>query len=449
MKTFEFLRQKAFWMLDVLKGSPIRRQLTEIETIMSAYGKTGKTSGLIQESTDVKNTRGELTSQYLHDILQFAVGNIPYYKSFANWKCLEDFPIVNKSIIRSNEKQFLNPNIDKSALTARETSGSTGMPFVLYQDPIKRQRATADTLWFSHKAHYELGTRLYFSRVWDKKTTRSAWQCLKQNWVQHDASALSDEALHKLLSQLENDNSTKSVIIFASTLTAIAKYLERNDLNPKAKVESFITISEALPLWTKQIIERRFQTPVFSRYSDEELGIMAQQAEGNNDFIVNIASFHIELLDMNCDKPVADGEEGRVVVTDLFNRAMPLIRYDTGDVAVFKPDSGKTMFEKVGGRRVDCIFDTKGNMVSPYVINTPMHEYLEIQQYQFIQEGEGTYTMLINLKDGGVFGREDQMIRMLKSYLGENAEIVVKYVNEIPVLKSGKRKQVVNNYKPV
>lgn len=444
MKTLEFLRQKAFWMLDALKGSPIRRQLTEIETIMSAYGKTGETSGLIQEST-----RGELTSRYLHDILQFAVGNIPYYKSFANWKCLEDFPIVNKSIIRNNEKQFLNPNIDKGTLTTRETSGSTGMPFVLYQDPIKRQRATADTLCFSHKAHYELGTRLYFSRVWDKKTTRSAWQCLKQNWVQHDASALSDEALHKFLSQLENDDSTKSVIIFASSLTAIAKYLERNDLTPKTNVESFIAVSESLLPWTKQVIERRFKTPVFSRYSDEELGILAQQAERSNDFIVNIASFHIELLEMDCDKPVADGEEGRVVVTDLFNHAMPLIRYDTGDIAVFKPDSGKTMFEKVGGRRVDCIFDTQGNMVSPYVINTPMHEYLEIQQYQFIQESERTYTMLINLKVNGSFVHETKMMAMLKSYLGEDAEICVKYVEEIPVLKSGKRKQVVNNYKPV
>ena len=428
MKPFELLRQKAFWMFDAMKGSPIKRQLSEIEAIMDS---------------------SSLNNDYLRNILEYATKNIPYYKKIDKWNRLEDFPIVNKSIIRNNEEQFINPILDRKTLTARETSGSTGMPFVLYQDPQKRIRATADTLWFSHKAHYELGTRLYFSRVWDKKTTRSAWQCLRQNWIQHDASALSDEALQKLLAQLENDNSTKSVIIFASTLTAIAKYLERNDLNPKVKVESFITISESLPPWTKQIIEHRFKTPVFSRYSDEELGIMAQQAEGSKDFIVNIASFHIELLEMDCDKPVADGEEGRVVVTDLFNHAMPLIRYDTGDVAVFKPDSGKTMFEKVGGRRVDCIFDTKGNMVSPYVINTPMHEYLEIQQYQFIQEGERAYTMLINLKDGGVFEREDKMTIMLKNYLGEDAEIVVKYVNEIPVLKSGKRKQVVNNYRPV
>lgn len=428
MKKLELLRQKAFWMLDTMKGGPIRQQFSDIKAIM--------------DSSLANN-------DYLQNILDYVTKNIPYYKKFDKWSRLEDFPIVNKSIIRNNEEQFINPTLDRKTLTARETSGSTGMPFVLYQDPRKRTRATADTLWFSDKAHYELGTRLYFSRVWDKKTTRSSWQCLKQNWVLHDASALSDNALQQFLHQLETDNSTKSVIIFASSLTAIAKYLERNNMTPKAKIESFITVSESLPLWTKQVIERRFQTPVFSRYSDEELGILAQQAEGSNDFIINRASFHIELLDMDNDKPVTDGEEGRVVVTDLFNRAMPLIRYDTGDIAAFKVGSDRAIFEKVGGRRVDCIWDTNGGLVSPYVINTPMHEYLEIQQYQFIQDGERNYTMLLNMKDGGAFSRKDKMTAMLKSYLGQDAEITVKYVGEIPVLKSGKRKQVVNNYKPV
>ncbi len=446
MKTFELLRQKAFWMLDALKGRPIRRQLMDIETLMAPW-KSVSTNGVQVTDISPQGDNYRFVNDYITNILHYAVENIPYYKTFANWKSLADFPIVNKSIIRSNEQLFLNPNIDRKMLTARETSGSTGMPFVLYQDPVKRQRATADTLWFSQKAHYELGTRLYFSRVWDKKTTRSAWQCLKQNWVQHDASALSDEALQKLLRQLENDDSTKSVIIFASTLTAIAKYLERNKIVPKAKVESFIAISESLPPWTKEVIERRFKSPVFSRYSDEELGILAQQKEGSSEFIVNRASFHIELLKLDADKPVTDGQEGRIVVTDLFNHAMPLIRYDTGDIAIFKPNSNHTIFEKVGGRRVDCIFDTQGNLVSPYVINTPMHEYLELQQYQFIQEDATQYTMLLNLKSGEIFTREDKMIAMLKSYLGQDANIQIHYVTEIPVLKSGKRKQVVNNYK--
>lgn len=437
MRPLEILRQKTFWILDSIKGSPIGRQLTDIENIMS--------DSAVGERGGVNHSKSEC---YIADILKYATLHVPFYQTFNGKTDLQDFPVVNKNIIRDNEIQFLSDEFDKANLTVRETSGSTGMPFKVYQDARKRQRATADTLWFSKEAHYELGARLYFSRVWDKKTTRSKMQCLRQNWVMHDASSLSDEAIARFLLQLEKDCSTKTVIIFASSLTAIAKYLERNNITPKAKVASFITISEALNPWTKQTIEKRFGTPVFSRYSDEELGIMAQQMEGSSDFIVNTASFHIELLAMDKDEPVGDGEEGRIVVTDLFNRAMPLIRYDTGDIAVRKPGCERLIFEKVGGRRVDYIFDTRGGLVSPYVINTPMHEYLEIQQYQFIQEGERDYTMLLNLKDGHSFDRESDMVAMLKSYLGLDANIGVRYVDEIPVLKSGKRKQVVNNYKP-
>ena len=77
-----------------------------------------------------------------------------------------------------------------------------------------------------------------------------------------------------------------------------------------------------------------------------------------------------------------------------------------------------------------------------------MHEFQDISQYQFIQNGENEYKMLLNLRVGlKEFARERDMVVMLKSFLGSDANIKVEYVEEIPVLKSGKRKQVVNNYK--
>lgn len=438
MKALEILRQQAYWLLDTLKGAPQKKELNDVELIMNHWGEP-EIDGL--------------HNKYIRDILDYAVKTIPYYRNYKGYKNLQDFPVVNKSLIRGHEELFFSPEYDMEKLFRQETSGSTGVPFVLFQDPRKRRRATADTLYFSKLAHYELGSRLYFSRVWEARTVRSPWTCFKQNWVMHDASNLSDNDLSALLKKLTDDDSTKSVILFASTLTALAKYLERNDIKPKCRVTSFITISEALEPWTKDIIQKRFGTPVFSRYSNQELGIMGQHIEGSNEFLVNMASFHIEILDMEEDKPAKLGELGRIVVTDLFNKAVPLIRYDTGDVAILKstptPGIKVPVFEKVGGRRVDYIFDTKNNMISPYVVNTPMHEFLEIRQYQFIQEGAKNYKMLLNLCSDEKFNREQEMVEMLKSFLGKDATIEVVYVKEIPVLKSGKRKQVVNNYKTV
>lgn len=438
MKPLEKIRQQAFWLLDLLKGLPQKKDLNDVIYIMNHWGEYDVESKI---------------NGYVKNILDYATENIEFYKKYKGYKTLQDFPVVTKSMIREHEELFFSPLYNMDKMFRQETSGSTGVPFVIFQDPRKRRRATADTLYFSKLARYKLGTRLYFSRVWEAKTVRSPWSCFKQNWVMHDASRLSDNDLEAFLDVLSKDRSTKSVILFASTLTAIAKYVEKNDLVPTCKVESFITISEALEPWTKKVIQKRFKTPVFSRYSNQELGIMGQHLLGSDEFMVNVASFKIEILDIEEDKPIKEGEAGRIVVTDLFNKAVPLIRYDTGDIAVLKskptPGINVPIFEKVGGRRLDYIFDTHGRMISPYVINTPMHEFLEIRQYQFIQEDINNYTMLLNLSDVNVFNREDEMIDMLRSFLGQDANITVSYVSEIPVLKSGKRKQVVNNYKQV
>ena len=438
MKPLELLRQKIYWELDALRGHPVKKHLDDIKSVFSTWGTPENTLKL---------------QKTLSGMLDYVVNNVAFYKNYQGYTSLTDFPVVNKGMIKNHEKDFLSGEYEKSKLFKQETSGSTGMPFAVYQDPVKRLRATADTLFFSEKAGYELGTRLYFSRVWEDASKRSKWTCFKQNWVVHDASSLSDEAIGNLLDMWERDDSTKSVLIFASSLTAIAKYLIREKFQPKAKIESFITLSESLDLWTKKIIEQVYHTHVYSRYSNQELGIMAQQLPGSNDFLLNVGSFYFELLDLNEDRAVEPGKPGRIVVTDLYNKSMPLIRYDTGDVAVAKKTVNAKrqlpILETVEGRRVDFIFDTHSNMVSPYVINTPMHEFLEIQQYQFIQESEKGYTMLLNLKNDVSFSRESELLKVLKSYLGDDAVINVKYVSEIPVLKSGKRKQVVNKYRPL
>lgn len=429
------VRKLAFWMQDKLKGGKVRNHYLDLCYIFEHY-----------EQEDVKS----LLKGYLDETLKYACDHIDYYKKYKGYKSLADFPVVNKNMIRDNEVLFLNKDFEKEKLFKQETSGSTGMPFAVYQDPLKRARATADTLYFSKLAKYDLGQRLYFSRVWDSATKRSALTCLKQNWKIHDSSNLSEEKIERFITDLENDGSVKSVIIFASTLAAITKYIETKRKTTCAHVESFITLSESLDLTTKRLAKQQFNTTVISRYSNQELGIMAQQDDDSDDFMLNVGSFWFELLDLEEDKPAEPGKPGRIVVTDLFNRSMPLIRYDTGDIGILKQTNNSEVprLLTVEGRRVDFIFSTSGELVSPYVINTPMHEFQDIAQYQFIQHGEKEYEMLLNLRLGlSEFSGEDKMLSMLKSYLGEDAQIVVKYVEEIPVLKSGKRKQVVNNYK--
>ena len=181
------IRKLAFWLMDKLGGGKVRKHYLDLSNILENYG-----------TDEVKS----LLDGYLNETLQYACDNIDFYKKFKGYGSLADFPVVNKNIIRDNEVLFLNKAFDKDKLFKQETSGSTGMPFAVYQDPLKRARATADTLYFSKLAKYDLGQRLYFSRVWDSATTRSALTCLKQNWKIHDSSNLSEEKIETFISDL-------------------------------------------------------------------------------------------------------------------------------------------------------------------------------------------------------------------------------------------------------
>ena len=161
-------------------------------------------------------------------------------------------------------------------------------------------------------------------------------------------------------------------------------------------------------------------------------------------------SFKIELLNFDNDTQVANGEMGRIVVTDLFNYGMPIIRYDTGDIAI-REDNGKcdwrgAIFSKVLGRKVDFIYSTNDEIISPHVITNTMWKYPDINQFQFIQKSQFNFILKLNATVLEPAIEKDIDINF-KSYLGENANIDFEYVEEIPVLNSGKRKKIVNEYK--
>ncbi|MGI6244130.1 MAG: hypothetical protein ACOYJK_11520 [Prevotella sp.] len=424
------IRALVFWTLDFLRGGTVRKYCKEILDYL-------------------ENNQGENEKQ-LEYILSYSVDNVEFYKKYRGFSKLQDFPVINKMTLREHEDEFLAPQYDKTKLYVEETSGSTGTPLRVYQDPIKRKRATADTIVFSKIVGYDLGTRLYYSRVWNNRNRKTFIEAKKQNIIMHESANLSDKDLQELLNQLEADTTKKSVLIFASTLAALYQYMVTNNLSTTAKVEVFITVSESLALEVRHGIERIFNTKVVSRYSDCECGILSQQCITANEFHINKGSFYIELLQLDNNEPARDGEVGRIVVTDLYNHAMPLIRYDTGDLGVISHESkcghGSKVFTRVDGRRIDSVFSTSGDVLSPYIINNTLWKYTELKQYQFIQNDKKEYELKLN-KVEGEFVREKELLDDIKAYVGHDANIIVTYVDEIPLLSSGKRKQVVNNYK--
>lgn len=382
------------------------------------------------------------------EILNWATKEVPFYKQYKG-KQFEEFPIVNKNIVRDGGDDFLATCMKDTPLHEERTSGSTGTPFRVFQDSKKRLRASADSLAMSDFAGFHLGTRLYYVRVWNDLNRKGRLMSFMQNIVMQDSDNLSDAALETWLVKMEKDKSKKSILGYASSLVALEKWMTRTCRNTTAKVTCIITMSETMPIESKKTLSKLFGCPVISRYSNQECGLISQQCKDGDEYHINTRSFYVEILDLEKDEPVPDGVKGRIVVTDLFNRAMPLIRYDTGDIGAIshmpKCGSKGKVLTSVEGRKVDCFYSTKGEMLSPVTIINTMWFFNDLLQYQFIQQGEKEYEMRLNSAIP-VYAREGEVVNAIKKIVGIDADIKVTYVNEIPTLNSGKRNQVVNNY---
>lgn len=429
-----WIRRTGFWALDALKGGAVRKHYNDIVLKLS-------------EDYDGCDT------EQLSALLEHAKSTTPFYRRLNSQKLLnsiEDFPIVTKMDYKEQFDAFQSEVYLDKPKHQMSTSGSTGTPFTVNQDMNKRKRVLAEIIYFNEICGQKLGDKYIYFRVWTDKNRKSKLEQLMQNLVPVDILHLDDANLEKIRCLLKQDKSINSALAYASTYEHLVNYLIACGDNPDMfNIRLFVTGSEVLDMQYKKRIKETIGCDIVDRYSNQENGIIAQTPDMSDEFIVNTASYYVELLKLDSDEDADIGELGRIIVTDLYNFAMPIIRYDTGDLAIKCDETSYgsvNKFNSVQGRRVDTIYDTKGDRLTPISICNYMWGYTKLKQYQFIQEGAKKYTLKVNGAEGVYTKNEFE--RTLKDILGHDAEIDIQFVDTIPVLASGKFKKTICNYKP-
>ena len=223
-------------------------------------------------------------------------------------------------------------------------------------------------------------------------------------------------------------------------------YLESGKGNPKdfRSVKVMISSSESLNEYTRKKMMDLAGVPIVECYADEEAGVLAQQKLDDTNYYLNHASYYFEILKMDSDEPAEYGELGRIIITDLYNYAFPLIRYDTGDTAILVKGNdishGWDYISQLYGRRFDLIYDTHGNPTHPMNFARVLKNLPGIVQWQFIQKNEKIYVLKLNYKENLEL---ENLIKEIKEIVGDDADVSIERVNDIPVLASGKRKPVI------
>lgn len=423
----DWIRRTGFWTLDFARGGKIRNNYLDIKRRMAD---------------------GSCNEEQLYKLMNHTLRTVPFYHD-VQAKKLEEFPIIDKNILKSNWKDMHSSKYKGKPLHQMATSGSTGTPFVMDWDMDKRNRQLAELVYFNEIAGQKLGQPYIYFRVWTDKNRKSKLEQWMQNLVPINILHLNDETLEKIRIRLKKKPYINSCLAYASTYEYLIKYLtEKGDTPEMFHTKTFFSGSEVLSIEMKKQIKEKIGCAVIDRYSNEENGFLAQTKDLSDEFCVNTASFCIEVLKKDEDKQAEIGEVGRIVVTDLYSFAVPLIRYDTGDLAIKAEANGiwTKKLKTIQGRQVDVIYDTKGEPLTAHTWSVYMWKYDKLKQYQFVQEGQKEYLLKVNGAEG-IYEDKD-FIEYLKSILGSDANVTIEHVNGIPTLASGKFKKTICHYQP-
>lgn len=376
----------------------------------------------------------------MNEIKEYAIKHTDFYKCYT---IADVFPIVTKVELLNNYEKIKSKEQFNLPLHSSSTSGSTGIPFTVIQNFEKRQRTIADLKVFGEYANYRshekmLQLRAYNGKYLDRKIDR------QENIFRYDISNLKEENTDNLLRYIAQLR-PNTIFGYTSTLETLSDYILLYHVDTSHwRIKSVLVGAETLTDEIADKIKRAFKCPLFDRYSNMEMGIYAQREYGKTNFRLNRASYYFEIVQLDRDIPAKEGEVGRIVVTDLFNHAFPMIRYDTGDLGTYCITNRVMELKEVYGRKIDCIYDVKNNLLNPHIISRCMCDVKNIRQWQFIQKEKEKYLLKVNTTSEI---DDTDIKRRLKHELGETAQIDMQYVEEIPVLNSSKRKYIVNEYR--
>jgi phenylacetate-CoA ligase len=331
-------------------------------------------------------------------------------------------------------------------LIRNQTGGSTGTPVTFYLGRDRKCSRAAATLRHNRWAGWEVGDRA--AVIWGAPQDRPApgWrsrlrEALLREPLWLDTARLTEQTMdefHRALLRYK----PRVIQAYARAAVLFARYLRDRELTPH-RPHALVTSAEVLGDEDRAVLEQTFGCSVFNRYGCREVSVLASECGAHTGLHVMAEGLYLEIE--GPDGPAAPGRAGSILVTDLLNRAMPLIRYRIGDVGAWAPGAcpcgrGLPRLRHVTGRTTDFLVGCDGRLVSGVFLATYVVAHRPgLGQVQIRQDRAGAVTYRV--KPGRDFRPEadrDYLLRATRPYLGDQAQVEMEVVEELPAEPSGK-----------
>ncbi|MEQ8833823.1 MAG: AMP-binding protein [Miltoncostaeaceae bacterium] len=193
-------------------------------------------------------------------------------------------------------------------------------------------------------------------------------------------------------------------------------------------------------------VAETFGCPVHLWYGSREIcGFLAGSvATDSASYAFNPLLVHVEVVDDD-DRPLPPGEPGRLLLTDLHNRALPMIRYDTGDLGRMAGWSRGAwpVLEALEGRTSEVMYRADGSQMTLSDLGHHLFGVGDqsrwISAFQFLQRRDGTIEMHVVWREDPPAAAVERMAADLRPALGEGTPLRIVPVAALGTLPSGKR----------
>lgn len=388
----------------------------------------------------------------LRRLIHHAVACSPYYRqqfqrlglstdAIRTSSDLDQVPVLTKQCLRSNAEKLRSESFLKPSLVTKTTSGSTGVPLRVLLDRPGLAWKRATTLNADEWSGWRRGSRV--ARAWGNPEYRhfgpKGWlrNRLLERAIHLDTLKMDQTDLERFSDRLSRFR-PKLIFGHAHSVYLLAQFLRDRDRVPP-QPDGIITTAMVLHDFQRRLIEQVFGCRVTNRYGCEEVSLIACECPEHQGLHVNIESVVVEIL--KDGRPAPAGIPGHVVVTDLANYAMPLIRYQVGDMAIWadgvcRCGRAAPRLARIEGREADYVVTSSGHFISGISLTENFATQVPgVLQLQIVQERVDYFRFRI------VRGRdfsEAQLAQLVRERFGPAAQYVCEFVPTIASEASGK-----------
>ncbi len=390
------------------------------------------------------------------EIAIYHLKNNPFYlqkvkDGFSTW---ESLPILKKADYQIPLKKRLSKGFSEKNVYINKTSGSSGNPIRFAKDKYSHALTWAYHMerfgWYGIDFNSSLQARYYgipFDTVENKTVRLKDFLAHRHRFSIND---LSEKALYEML-QVYTRKPFEYINGYTSSIVLFAKYLKEKDIilkNVCPSLKVCIITSEMLFEDDKILLENQLGVPIVNEYGCSEAGVIAF-TNPHSEWEVDSKTLFVEILD-EADKPLPLGEEGRIVITSLHNKAHPFIRYEIGDYGSLseKSTSKKPILKTLIGRTNDFAILPSGKKAAGmifYVITKKiMEENGNIQEFKVIQTKIDTFEINYVSKEKLTEEKKQSIAQTVTQFLEPGLTFSFQRKEQLDRSASGKLKQFVS-----